>query len=286
MQEETKPSVNRRGLLRRASTLAAGVGAAGVASTVVASPASAADGDNVLIGKNNQGTSPTRLENTNGGAALALAPSTALSGSAAVGTIYVDDASNVITSSGTGELNYLYSAVWALQPFPVPPKRILDTRTAKAGGHAKGYTLADTSGRVKAKGGTLVDLTLDFTWLLNPEVIARDLAEYVTVQGNLTVAAPVSGGWAAVYSGAFTGTSSLNYSTNQNVANFTQTPLNPDGTLNFKVQKNAVLIFDLAGFILPDPFTYLDPVYLDSLIPPAPKMAARMTRAKRALPKA
>ena len=64
MQEQDNDedrSVNRRRLLRRAGTVAAGVAGAGVVSAVVSSPAQAATGDNFVLGTANTAGATTKL---------------------------------------------------------------------------------------------------------------------------------------------------------------------------------------------------------------------------------
>jgi len=62
MGEEIKPAVSRRGLLRRASTVAAGVGVVAAAS---AAPALAADGDAIQVGGTYTGGAKTSLTSGN-----------------------------------------------------------------------------------------------------------------------------------------------------------------------------------------------------------------------------
>ena len=68
MAQEQTPAdrtVDRRKLLRRAGTVAAGLAGAGVVGAVATNPANAADGGNLTLGAANEESTPTSLTNIN-----------------------------------------------------------------------------------------------------------------------------------------------------------------------------------------------------------------------------
>ena len=287
MQEETKPSVSRRGLLRRATTVAAGVGVAGAATAAIGTPASAADGANVVIGSAaNQGNSKTTLtgggsgvpalrlaNNVDNAPSLELAPidraTTIDPASLPAGTTFVDDYGNVNVvgqelQTGPKFRTLSYSPAWGTMVIPVAPFRIADSR----GTHTSGYNNSTGYGRAYvlegnerfgANGVVLPrynagqsDLTVNFAPFLNVPT-----SGFVAVQANITVTGHQADGWLAAYSGTFTGTSSLNFSPAVSaVANFTQTALSPQLTLTIRLNQPAVVIVDVVGFVMSDPFAY------------------------------
>jgi hypothetical protein len=166
-EEENKPAVSRRRLLRRAGTVAAGVGVVGAASAVGASPAQAADNDPMLVGHSHTGTSKTSLDSGNNttptfklsnpnaaGVPLELKPvmldenevSPVVPMAVPSGSTYVDNWGDVHVigkAGGTGtNLDLMsYSATWSAQPFPIAPLRLVDTRGDHSGNYnaAQGY---------------------------------------------------------------------------------------------------------------------------------------------------
>ncbi|WP_040390630.1 hypothetical protein [Catelliglobosispora koreensis] len=288
MQEETKPSVSRRGLLRRATTVAAGVGVAGAATAAIGTPASAADGANVVIGSAaNQGNSKTTLtggsatapalrlaNNVDNAPSLELAPvdrTTAVDASSLpAGTTFVDDYGNVnvvgqVNQSSTKFRTLSYSPAWGTMVIPVAPFRIADSRGTHTNGTYNGSTgygrsyVLEGNDRFGANGVVLprynagqADLTVNFAPFLNVPT-----SGFVAVQANITVTGHQADGWLAAYSGTFTGTSSLNFSPAVSaVANFTQTALSPQLTLTIRLNQTAVVIVDVVGFVMSDPYAY------------------------------
>jgi hypothetical protein len=273
-EQENERAVDRRRLLRRAGTVAAGLGAAGVATAVSATPASAADGEAVLVGGAYTGTTTTLgssattapLKLTNDvGPQLQLGPLSPASFPAtepAPGSVIVDTWGDVTTvGQGNPELpayyNPLYSPTWASMVVPVSPMRWLVTLPNWSGpfGGGRDHVVSgsatyDSAGRVLPKNSTTTpDLKLSFSDLL-------ELNTFAAVQGNLTIASAVAPGWAALWDdGSWPQNSSINFQTGISIANFTQTLLSPAMTLNIKLQKAAVVIFDITGFVLADPYT-------------------------------
>lgn len=312
MQEDVKPAVDRRRLLRRAGAVAAGIGAAGVATTAVGTPAHAADDAALVQGALNTGadksttirnvsaTKPALvLDNTGGAAALQISTTPVASTASPTGSVFIDKWGDIFTvgdqhvnSSGgtsTGEkyITPVYSATWATMTIPVNPFRWLVTlpgwtNPQNEGKSGRYYVKAssakyDSAGRVLPQNSnTKPDLILDFSdWLPG--------GGYAAVQGNLTIASATAGGFAALYAGNnYPGNSSINFNANQPIANFTQTLLHTDGTISIKLNKPAVVIFDVLGFVLTDP--YQQGLFASGGAGATATAAAQAPRAGRRLP--
>ncbi|MGA7758712.1 MAG: hypothetical protein WCA57_12805, partial [Ilumatobacteraceae bacterium] len=73
-------------------------------------------------------------------------------------------------------------------------------------------------------------------------------ADATAVVANVTIADPVAGGYATVYPcGTVPFTSSVNYSTGENVANELFATLSPTGTICVYTSATANVIVDVAG---------------------------------------
>ncbi len=262
-KHEAGRSINRRRLLRRAGTVAAAVAGAGAVGAI-ATPASAADGDPMVVGGSYTGGTATnpalKLQNTTG-AALALAPITfpAQPNTAAPGgSLYTDDYGDVygigqIGGAGPKFATQLYSPNWATMTIPISPMRWVDTRNPSSGGlgalHLVGTFGRDSSGRLipKGLGNPAADVIIDLSDLF--------LGGFGAVQANLTVHSAVSAGFASLWDqGSFPGTSSINYVAGTAIANFTQTLIGDAGTISFKTQRTCHFILDIVGFVVTDPF--------------------------------
>lgn len=287
MQEQDNDedrSVNRRRLLRRAGTVAAGVAGAGVVSAVVSSPAQAATGDNFVLGTANTAGATTkltagdatqpalRLENAvAGGAPLSVGPlvttgtpsdpntwvTQKASTQAPVGSVYADDFGDVhvIGAPLGGQLgpqydNMLYSPTWATMVAPIRPVRWVDTRFAELRTHiVPGSATFDGSFRVVPKNSnTVPDMIIDLSAIF--------AGGFGAVQANLTVLLPVAQGFASLWdAGDWPGTSSINYvPAVPEIANFTQTLIAPDRTIRLKTNRSAQFILDIVGFVMTNPF--------------------------------
>jgi hypothetical protein len=158
-----------------------------------------------------------------------------------------------------------YSATWSTQPFPVAAFRLVDTRGKNDGVYNSLYGFGttfvsganfsspaggiDNNRKMLPKNGS--SLTPDMTISLSDFLLPGGFA---AIQANLAVAAATADGWAAVYSGEFLGTASINYGKAQfAIANFVQTVLNNDLTFYMKTQLPIIVILDLVGFIVSDP---------------------------------
>ncbi|MET8202226.1 hypothetical protein [Micromonospora taraxaci] len=237
MSENEDKTVNRRRLLRRAGTVAAGVAGTAVVGATVATPAQAAPGDPLILGTGNlagpnttaltsNGNGPTlRLENTSttttadgtvlARPALQLTPSgDLLHSDSPGGSIGMDTGSNiqVVAEYGGGKyLEYVHTTGNSNQIVPVSPQRVIDTRSAASRARIlnKSSTTLDSSGRLRDGQTIHVDLS-DFVYFGD------------ALFGNLTVTTAVASGFVQIFP---FGTprpanfSNINYLTNQVVAN-------------------------------------------------------------------
>jgi hypothetical protein len=309
-EKDARTTINRRRLLRRVGTVAAGVGAAGVAGAVVASPASAAQNDPVLAGDpvnagsattsitNNSPANPTlSLVNTGSptvGGQLQLAPtlndlmSSAGTVAAPVGTI---NALNVGTAAAPdvdfemvpapNRVALMYSSWNSTVTWPVSIFRAMDTR-GLGGMNGDGST---GTGREN---------------ILNPGVLRSDgklpagqtlllnLTPFVqfgyAALANVTVQTPESNGFITIWPAQLprpTG-SNINYLLGWPVSNGVVAALGDNDPTNandfsqtdvvqiFTAQTTHI-IFDVLGFIAPS-IGNINPIF--SAVSPAGKHPA------------
>ncbi|WP_027341665.1 hypothetical protein [Hamadaea tsunoensis] len=271
MSETLEPAaVDRRRLIRRAGTVAAGLGAAGVATAVAATPASAASGDAVLLGKadNDSGTATTgitssnttgtlALENKVGAAPLVLPPKDWNSGTYPDGSLgFTPDGPlqysfSIDTGSGIAHNNiaYVYDTSWASMPIALStPVRVLDTRKSSAVlDFVLNPSVLDTQGRLKSGATLQLDLS-SLAYLA------------LGVFGNLAAITPDRAGWLKLFAldTPEPATSNVNFAANQYASNSffvgagfrTDTHGVPTVTtgLSIKALGNTHVILDVFGF--------------------------------------
>jgi hypothetical protein len=217
--------VDRRRLLRRAGTVAAGVAGAGIVSAVASSPANAADGDTVTLGQANTESSTTSITSSGSGAALELnntflngstleagpalrlVPSNSIPASDADGNVGMTEDGVLWTTSlhpdGGTYAEYVYSPLTANATWAINPVRALDTRSSA--GQSRILNAAgnlDSGGRIL--GGHTIDLDIS------------DLVDYgLAAFGNLTIVSPSANGYVTLYPYGTTrpSTSSINFQT-------------------------------------------------------------------------
>lgn len=280
--EENKPAVSRRGLLRRAGTVAAGVGAAGAATAAFGSPAHAADNDPIVVGGEFTGSTTTltsnsataaalKLGNTGNAASLELMPVTlnedesspVSPDSVPAGTTYVDTFGDVhVIGAGSGTSPHydlmLYSPTWASMPIPMPPARIVSTYPGDAAWGrdliVPGSATYDSSGRVIPKNGSGPDLVID----LSTFILATNFP--AAIQGNLTIGSATRKGYASLWDeGSWPGSSSLNFVQSVWTENFTQTLIGSDQRIRLKLSAPGIFVFDVFGFVVADPYSQFGP---------------------------
>jgi hypothetical protein len=294
-RDEIEVGVGRRTALRRGGALLAGVAGLSAAGAAGASSASAAPGDPVVQGAvNNAASSQTTLTstsvsntlvlaNTADGAPLNVAPQEPAAVFAFAGTMGAHQSADFgefafptfTHVSGTSEVDpalksLVFTEAWALQPIPITPQRVLDTRTA-----AGRVWVLDPAGKFDAAGRLLGGRTITLT-----------LAEYVFapggVFGNLTVTGPLASGHLTLYTvDPRPGTSSINFVANQTIANFSFTGLNftgTDVTVKIYARSTTHVIFDVTGFAVGSDF-FIFPGFRQAVAPTALAKAVDMSAA-------
>jgi hypothetical protein len=284
VQTPDEPVGRRALLRRAATVAAAGIGGVAAAEMLSAGPASAATGDPLLLGSiaNDAGTDRTSmtsgtttrasLEVANTGlvANVRLAPvddATHFGGSKPPlgdpgGTMKGGELLNLTETVGTATNDTLYwmagdNAAANLKNLtvvlttatgtvfaPVPPSRLLDTRSAATRHRVLNNSALDANGRLL--GGQSLVITLD------------DLVEFAySIHFNLTATAETASGYLTVYpGGAVPVVSNLNFGMGKSIANSGLSPLSATNTLSIYASHTTHVILDLQGWTLPD-FSFL-----------------------------
>jgi len=301
--------MGRRTLLTRGSVVAAGVVGVGAVATAVAGPASAQEGDPVLMATTNDagdGVPPTLLtaenagiatfvivnegvDTTNSGAGpnLNLIPSSSTVPEPASTTVGGD-----LTATGDGALWFTHDFVGAGGIIPAPvhteatanvyaplgtPVRILDTRTA-----AGRTNIVNASGNLDSTGRLLSGKTIYIN--LDSLVYYGEVA-----LANVTVTGTAGSGYLTLWSGAGTRptVSQINYTgAKATIANFVSVATAEYSTTITNViaiyaDETTQVILDVFAFIMPG-FEYAK----YSLVPAgttAARQAARLQRARQAV---
>ena len=241
------PVMDRRALLRASGVVA---GIAGIAAAQ-APTAEAATGDPVLAGANNDGGAsstgltantwrPTLiLDNAGTGAPMRLATHAMPE--------FVDsgDLMNIDGDLRFAHADYfvgsVYTSLSASQLIPVVPFRAVDTRTAA--GRAIIVNPAgnlDSAGRLIGGHSIQIDLT-------------DEVFQGTAVFANLTATQALDSGFLTLWPGGTRpGTSALNYSTGQTVANFAVSGLDSD-TVRLYAQRTTHVLLDVVAFAAGSP---------------------------------
>lgn len=235
-EERNALPVDRRRLLRRAGTVAAGIAGTGVVGAVAAVPAQAAPGDPVLQGRDNNAEQATtlrsssataatlRLANSNttldpegqvvAGPVLQLAPSgQGISSQAEFGSLGMD--ANGTIWAITGEIgdfkfrDYLRTNVNSNMIVPIAPQRVIDTRSADLR-----TRIVNPAGNLDTSGRLLAGRTIHI-----------NLEEFVFIGealfGNVTVVGPLANGFIQIFPYGIQrpAVSTINFHTNQTLSN-------------------------------------------------------------------
>lgn len=258
-------STTRRRIIRAGVAAGAGVGAA----AVVASPASAAPGDPVILGQvNDAGAAETVLvggssanptltvQGTSPKLVLAPTPEANIPQQLPTGSLAVTPVADLVIGGRGGTRAYVNTTRWANRTMAVPPQRIMDTRylSTYSGNLLHGAANVE-SGKLKAK--TFMHLTLK-----NVSPVAGEKA--VSAYINITVAGTVAGGFLAAYSSGLNTipeTSSLNWwGPNQILSNLVEVQLGSynGNPFSFAIYVNspASVIVDVSGLTLAAPGRY------------------------------
>lgn len=269
-QQDEQTSIGRRGLLRRASTVAAGIAGAGVVTAVAATPAQAVEGDTMHTGgPNDGGATTTTLTSASAEATLALAntktttdangtvlaspalrltPSGGQIADSAVGSLSMDTSGNIwaITGEYQGQKlpNIVHTTANSNQIVPLAPQRVVDTRSA-----AGRVRVIDPTGKFDSAGR-----------LLAGKSISIDLSNYFyfadAVFGNVTVV-PGGTGFIQVYPYNTTrpaNFSTINFNANQILSNAFITGIGFNATYSDAVTVYANVtthvIFDITAGVI------------------------------------
>jgi hypothetical protein len=285
-------AVERRTALRRGAAVLAGVAGLGVASAVNGSAANAAAGGPLVLGQaNDSGTAATSLNSNTADTTLEVSNS---GGSAplrvAVGTASVPDnsqAGDIFSIDGfqdgtvgipvythiAGDDQFfplsalIFTDQVAIQPVPIVPTRVVDTRNA-AGRQ-----------RLRAPAGTL-DSTGRIIGGRSVTLILSDLvAGFGAVYANVVSTGSTAGGFLQIYpADPRPGASTVNFAAGQTIANFSLTSLNFDGT-DFSVKIFASVtshaVVDVTAFAVGSS-AFVNPTVLPAAAQVTPAEKARL----------
>ncbi|WP_328421977.1 hypothetical protein OG470_07165 [Micromonospora sp. NBC_00389] len=269
MTEKQDKTVDRRRLLRRAGTVAAGVAGTTVVGAAVAAPAQAAPGDPVVQGANNAaGATTTTLTSTAAGPTLQLGnTSTTTDVDGAVlarpalrltpsgdylhpdslgGSLGMDAYGNlqvVADFQGVRYLDYVHTTGNSNQIVPITPQRLIDTRSASSRTRIRNAssTTLDSSGRLR-----------------DGQTIHVDLSDFVhfgdALFGNLTVTTAVASGFVQIfpYGGPRpTNFSTINYLTNQVISNSFMSGIGYEQDwISVYAARTTHIIIDVVAFVV------------------------------------
>ncbi|MEV4491229.1 hypothetical protein AB0K04_14055 [Micromonospora coxensis] len=268
MNEDHTGAVDRRRLLRRASTVAAGLAGGAAVGAATAGPAQAAVGEPVLQGRvNDAGANGTTLRGTAAQATLQLENTVRMG---ADGIDYgqptlrlhpngytLDDRAlpGSIGMTNGGEIQmvrHMYGTTAIVHNLfhegnsnrivPVPPFRAVDTRYASSR-----TTILNASGNLDSSGRLLGGRSIDI-----------DLSQWVYVGdalfGNVTVTGPTASGFVQVYQYGVTrptNFSTINFTTGQTLSNSVMTGIGyEEDRISVYASKTTHVIIDVVAFVI------------------------------------
>jgi len=244
--------MNRRALLR-ASGVAAGIAGIGGLVTAEAPAAGAAAGDPVLMSATNDaGSSSTLLRsneytptmilvNTGPGAPLRLREQRPPLASEGSGDLMNADG-ELQFGHGNYQLGSVFTSTNATRLVPVRPTRVVDTRTA-----AGRANLVDPARHLDSAGRLIGGQTIDID--LGRSLVFRGTAVFA----NLTVTQSQADGYLTVWpDGTRPGTSMLNYTAGQTVANFCVSGLHLD-RIRLYAKSTTHVLLDVVAFAVGSP---------------------------------
>jgi hypothetical protein len=277
-------AVDRRALLRRGGAIvAATVAGAAAVEAVNAGGAQAAPGDPVIQGQSNDAaaaqttltssatTSTLALANTGSHAPVKLAQQAFSSFTpAAGGELENLDGDLFYTfdfGPGIGPVQgFVYTEFTANQVVTIIPQRILDTRSSAGRLHILNKTgNLDSSGRLLAGHTIRIDLS-------SLEVAAA------SAFCNLTVAHPLTAGYMTLFPGGTRpNMSSINFTTNEVIANFAVTGTSTTDTVSIYSSATSHVLLDITAFNVGSP-AQINP----AILPPSALSATSRQLAARA----
>ncbi|WP_410809979.1 hypothetical protein [Micromonospora sp. 067-2] len=271
MSNDQDNTVDRRRLLQRAGTVAAGLAGTGVVGAAAATSAQAAPGDPVLKGADNDaGSSATtvrsssdaatlRLANTrvttepNGkvltAPALRLAPNgNGLSSRAEVGSIGMDTAGTIWASTGRSyQADRIHTSTNSNRIVPVIPQRVVDTRTPQ--GRTNIVTPDgdwDTS-NLDSAGRLLGGRTIDV-------ILARYAFVSEAVFGTVTVTGSVAASFLQIFPSGIprpAAFSTINFGSNQTLSNAFMSAVNWNtDRISIYAARTTHVIVDVVAFVI------------------------------------
>ncbi|MEH0845496.1 hypothetical protein V6U81_24200 [Micromonospora sp. CPCC 205711] len=268
MTENEDRAVDRRRLLRRAGTVAAGLAGTAAVGATTAGPAQAAPGDPVLQGQVNEAGVPStvlrssnlafatlRVENTKveeQDGVRYVGPQLCLTPAGDRPSIGAEMGSLTMTEDGTlwaASVNYgveTYSAyvrteINSNSLVPIVPQRAIDTRTSA--GRAR---IANPSGNLDSSGRLLAGKTI--------QIHLEDFAYgFDAVYGNLTVTGALQGGFVTIFPkpGPVPTAATINFQANQTLSNFfvSGATYSTSGQwISVYAQRTTHVIIDLTAF--------------------------------------
>ncbi len=256
--------VDRRFLLRGGAVLAGAAGATVLGAALAPTAANAANGDELVVGQSNSGTSTTGLTIASGAApALSLTnvggPSLRLNsvgedfnGDLNLGEIVNTDFGPLVgvDYGDDGEVDYLATGTDLIglpTPVAITPERLLDTR--KASGRTlivrRSSPTALTAGG-KLKAGQWIDVAVD---------TAEGEFELSSIFATAAVIDPEKNGYLIVYppSTSVPNTSNINFRTGVNLSNAVFVGLGVyagDYVVRIWTSQTTHLLFDLSGGVV------------------------------------
>jgi hypothetical protein len=244
---DTSGTVMDRRALLRAGGVVAGIAGIGGYAAAHAPAAAAAAGNPVLMGANNDAgasctvltgneDTPTMiLVNHGRGAPLRLEERTLWDMTLGSGDL-VNVNGDLRFAHAGGVVGSVYTSDTASHLIPVTPFRAVDTRTL-AGRAYIGNTIGHLDSAGRLLGGHTIDIGL-----------GEEVFQGTAVYANLTVTKAVSAGYLTLWpSGPRPGTSSLNYSAGQIVANFCVSGLGLD-RVRLYASSTTHVVLDVLAF--------------------------------------
>jgi hypothetical protein len=191
-------------------------------------------------------TGPTfTLGNTGGVAPLNLAPvASPQTGAGFNGGDLVNFEGNLYYGDGDFGIGFVYTEYTASQLVPIPPTRVLDTRSVAGRAH-----ILNPGGNLDGGGKLLANHTI---------VVALDSLEVAAVAAfcNLTAVTPAAAGYLTLFpGGARPATSSVNFAAGSfATANFAVTGTSDTDTVSIYAYATSHVVLDITAFAVGTPF--------------------------------
>lgn len=265
--DQDNNTVDRRRLLRRAGTVAAGLAGTSVVGAVAATSAQAAPGDPVVQGADNNAGNTTVVRSSSDTATLQLANSKVITGANGrvitaptlrlapsgtgisdvdAGSMGVDTAGNLWVASGRYggffQSDRVHTSSNSNRIVPIIPQRVIDTRTEQGR-----WSLFEPDGKLDSAGR-----------LLGGRTVEVNLARYVfvgeAVFGSVTVTGPLAGGYLQIYPAGIprpSSTSTITFETSQTVTTGFMSGMNWNtDRISVYAHRTTHIIIDVVAFVI------------------------------------